>query len=110
MSTSTLSPWERLKNVTLAVEEIPLKDVPKNSTLRYRVRLTYANGESIVVRHTLRTLSWQAEDEMAKLQKCHQCRYNQLLGGPSHDGSRFCQSGSLASGGSRSHCSCDTCF
>ena len=29
---------------------------------------------------------------------------------PSHDGSRLCESGSLASGGHRSHCTCDTCF
>jgi hypothetical protein len=29
---------------------------------------------------------------------------------PNHDGSRYCQSGSLASGGHRSHCTCDTCF
>lgn len=29
---------------------------------------------------------------------------------PSHDGSTRCESGSLASGGRRSHCSCDTCF
>jgi hypothetical protein len=30
--------------------------------------------------------------------------------GPSHDGSRFCQSGSIASGGTRSHCTCGSCF
>jgi len=30
--------------------------------------------------------------------------------GPSHDGSTGCWSGSLASGGSRAHCTCDTCF
>ena len=29
---------------------------------------------------------------------------------PSHRGSTRCQSGSLASGGTRSHCTCDTCF
>jgi hypothetical protein len=29
---------------------------------------------------------------------------------PSHDGSRLCESGSLASGGHRRHCTCDTCF
>lgn len=29
---------------------------------------------------------------------------------PSHEGSKRCQSGSIASGGHRSHCSCDTCF
>jgi len=30
--------------------------------------------------------------------------------GPRHNGSKSCQSGSLASGGNRSHCTCDTCF
>ena len=29
---------------------------------------------------------------------------------PSHDGSARCESGSLASGGYKSHCTCDTCF
>lgn len=28
----------------------------------------------------------------------------------SHDGSRRCESGSIASGGNRSHCTCDRCF
>ena len=30
--------------------------------------------------------------------------------GPSHNGSRGCESGSIASGGHRSHCTCDRCF
>jgi hypothetical protein len=30
--------------------------------------------------------------------------------GPSHRGSIRCESGSIASGGRRSHCTCDTCF
>lgn len=29
---------------------------------------------------------------------------------PSHNGSRSCESGSLASGGKNAHCTCDTCF
>src|SRR5262245_45742749 len=29
---------------------------------------------------------------------------------PDHMGSPFCKSGSLASGGTRAHCSCDLCF
>lgn len=29
---------------------------------------------------------------------------------PSHYGSKRCESGSLASGGTHAHCSCDTCF
>jgi hypothetical protein len=30
--------------------------------------------------------------------------------GPSHDGSSRCESGSIASGGAKSHCTCDVCF
>ncbi len=30
--------------------------------------------------------------------------------GPTHRGSKNCESGSLASGGEHAHCSCDTCF
>lgn len=30
--------------------------------------------------------------------------------GPSHEGSPLCRCGSLAAGGSRAHCTCDTCF
>lgn len=30
--------------------------------------------------------------------------------GPSHDGSRMCKSGSIASGGTRAHCACDFCY
>ena len=29
---------------------------------------------------------------------------------PRHEGSKNCESGSLASGGRNSHCTCDTCF
>jgi hypothetical protein len=42
---------------------------------------------------------------------CEQCMDNKLYGmGPSHDGSKRCESGSIASGGTRAHCSCSTCF
>lgn len=30
--------------------------------------------------------------------------------GPSHEGSAHCESGSIASGGHRAHCSCSWCF
>lgn len=44
---------------------------------------------------------------------CHYCaeiREKHKGFGPSHNGSRSCRSGSIASGGNRSHCTCDTCF
>lgn len=42
-----------------------------------------------------------------KVEDCSSCEHKH---GPSHYGSPRCQSGSLASGGRHSHCSCDTCF
>lgn len=30
--------------------------------------------------------------------------------GPSHNGRKSCESGSIAAGGTHDHCSCDTCF
>ena len=27
-----------------------------------------------------------------------------------HNGSRYCESGSIASGGNKAHCTCDVCF
>jgi hypothetical protein len=43
---------------------------------------------------------------------CDYCRRLAEEGqiGPSHDGSRYCESGSIRSGGNRSHCACGTCF
>ena len=38
------------------------------------------------------------------------CTSCQARFGPSHNGSRNCESGSIESGGKRSHCTCDTCF
>lgn len=38
---------------------------------------------------------------------CPECKAGTPV---SHCGSRYCRSGSLASGGHRAHCTCDTCF
>lgn len=42
---------------------------------------------------------------------CRLCR-SQAEGdvGPSHKGSPLCESGSVASGGNHTHCTCNTCF
>jgi len=42
--------------------------------------------------------------------KCEECRRIGSGFGPRHNGSRHCESGSIASGGDRAHCTCDTCF
>jgi hypothetical protein len=39
---------------------------------------------------------------------CRQCAQDEM--GPSHNGSARCESHSIASGGHRSHCTCDVCF
>lgn len=44
------------------------------------------------------------------LPPCPMCLEVERAGGPSHLGSPSCESGSIASGGYRSHCTCDTCF
>lgn len=41
---------------------------------------------------------------------CELCREHEGLMCPSHCGSKDCESGSLASGGTVRHCTCDTCF
>ncbi len=45
--------------------------------------------------------------------ECGGCADEENAGGvayPSHDGSRYCESGSIASGGQNAHCTCDVCF
>ena len=39
---------------------------------------------------------------------CSTCKREGMK--PSHFGSARCESGSIASGGNRAHCTCDTCF
>ena len=39
---------------------------------------------------------------------CTSCADTTYL--PRHAGSRYCESGSIASGGTRPHCACDWCF
>jgi len=41
---------------------------------------------------------------------CDRYRENGETFFPNHYGSARCRSGSVASGGDRSHCTCDTCF
>jgi hypothetical protein len=38
------------------------------------------------------------------------CTVTRVPGLPRHEGSRMCKSGSIASGGTRAHCSCDSCY
>ena len=40
---------------------------------------------------------------------CAECERHEH-GTPDHNGSRACRSGSIASGGTRAHCTCDVCY
>lgn len=53
----------------------------------------------------------QGQASVEDLQKAGGCPTCQIKGmKPDHDGSARCESGSIASGGNKSHCSCDICF
>lgn len=52
-------------------------------------------------------LEFCTEDEPWR--KCQGCEPPGSFA-PSHNGSRMCESGSIASGGDREHCTCDRCF
>jgi hypothetical protein len=43
-------------------------------------------------------------------ENCEGCKFYADKFGPRHDGSTLCRSGSVASGGLSTHCTCDTCF
>ena len=60
-----------------------------------------------IAREEGQPLSYNAY-EVEEHPDCDTCKVRGLR--PYHDGSKSCESGSIASGGSRSHCSCDTCF
>lgn len=48
------------------------------------------------------------EEGEAPTKKCAMCEDPKYL--PGHNGSRRCRSGSIASGGTRAHCTCNLCF
>jgi hypothetical protein len=41
--------------------------------------------------------------------KCPQCQSDDPMT-PTHNGSRFCECGSISAGGTKSHCTCDYCY
>lgn len=46
--------------------------------------------------------------DIVRQELCDYCKKPGIK--PSHFGSPMCESGSIASGGTKSHCSCDVCF
>lgn len=47
-----------------------------------------------------------APDPRERVEGCSQCESGPVW----HNGSKVCKSGSIASGGSRAHCTCDYCY
>ncbi len=66
----------------------------------------------ISARAFMATLSTAGRIEDAPKRACPTCEAIRKEGGfgPSHEGRKGCESGSIASGGSNAHCSCDRCF
>lgn len=56
------------------------------------------------------TAEVKADNDKAECQECKDIRDKYRGFGPRHEGSRSCESGSIASGGTKTHCTCDTCF
>lgn len=50
----------------------------------------------------------ECERILARHGICSTCQQEGMK--PSHNGSKRCESGSIASGGDKDHCSCDICF
>ena len=76
--------WESLRSVQVVTGDVGLvamNEVP-------------ARAKAAIARATCKTCTAYKDEAMC----------------PRHDGSANCQSGSIASGGHRSHCTCDTCF
>jgi hypothetical protein len=48
------------------------------------------------------------EIDRLRMLECAECRQEGMK--PSHRGSSHCESGSIASGGIKAHCTCDVCF
>jgi hypothetical protein len=70
----------------------------------------YINGNMIMSSWVKDEIISAIKILLARNVECKTCL--EIAGGfgPSHNGSPNCESGSIASGGNRSHCSCDTCF
>ncbi len=66
--------------------------------------IKFDSGDGFVTREYCKRYGWVIVDGWA----CRQCDIEGMK--PSHNGSARCESGSIASGGSTAHCTCDTCF
>ena len=83
----------------------PFDDIPKNDVIT-------VPGFS---EETIAEIKAEVDAEMARREAegyyCETClSIKNGEFGPTHKGSAHCQSGSIASGGTKAHCSCEECF
>lgn len=80
----------------------------------------YGYGKTETDARAAASKSFQEQVELSRIYveadrrgECRTCAAIRILHhgfGPSHDGSRNCKSGSIASGGNITHCTCSPCF
>ena len=100
---------EREIKITMSPKE--LRDLADKMEAMYKKLVC---GQSTFVDHLncspeLTISLYLDQDYFEKAKSCKLCEEQKGFG-PSHDGSKSCESESIASGGNRSHCTCDTCF
>jgi hypothetical protein len=99
-----------LATATYEVEPIPRGDQPPHMLLHFRVVEVIDDKREVIA---LRARRDEADEIVKACTECRGCRQHWSRshgGGPKHNGSRMCESGSIASGGKNAHCTCDTCF
>jgi hypothetical protein len=93
--------------LTFRCEPVPPELLPTGSNRTWRVVTGGPEAPIVTGRFTKEV----AEAEAAKLNACPECgRAAVTRRYPSHDGSRMCEQGSIASGGSVAHCGCACCY
>lgn len=92
-------------DIQLAVQEIPERERPKNTILRYRIVVVDETGKPLqVVRCTLSSSREICEKRLAELEACPRCLSMYVLEQKDlpHAGSPQCRTG-------RTHCDCRMC-
>ena len=102
----TLTKWKPLEDVVADVRKVLEEDWEWTSNVRCKyvgIRVDMRDGKAILLDRNYVHLPLKD----LQRQGCGSCGE---YGAPSHNGSKSCESGSIASGGNKSHCTCDTCF
>ncbi len=73
-------------------------------------RIVNSGGPAGARRFTVRCDYCNGSGEPPDCKTCRDIHDSRDRFGPSHRGARNCESGSIASGGDRAHCTCDWCW